>query len=80
MDKESLRLLVDELFEVAEWYGSTPNSRVAETFALGWVAGVRKLSRAEVEQFRGAVNQALVKADQQSMIENLIQSAIRNQN
>lgn len=80
MDKESLDTLVEKLFETAAWYGSTPNSRVAETFALGWVSGVHKLTREEIELFRAAVNRELQERDQRTMVANLIHSAIRNQN
>lgn len=79
-DPQTLEMLVDELFETANWYGVTPNSRIGETFALGYVAARRQLNREQVDEFRRAVNVRLQKDDQRAMIENLIQSAITSTN
>lgn len=81
MDARSLELLVEEVFERAEWYGGVESgSRIPELFALGWVSGARQLGREDVELLRKALNAELSRLDQRAMGRELIQATIRNVN
>lgn len=81
MDERSIGMLVEEVFECADWYGYVSSgSRIAELFALGWVSGVHQLDREEVEQVRRALNVELMRRDQEQVAKHLIESTIRNVN
>lgn len=80
MDSTTLEMLVDEVIEVAEWYGKSDLNRTAETFALGRVSGIHDLDRDDTSTLLAGLNARLRKIEQEQHMANLIHSAIRNVN
>ena len=79
MDRETLRLLADEVFEVARWYGVTKHYQ-SEMFGLGRVSELHALTREETHELLREVNRRIAKRQRDEYAEELIQSAIRNVN
>jgi len=80
MDETTLSMLVDEALERAEWYGISPGNRVGETFGFGYVAGKHGLDREQTAELLKVLNMRLRQYEQRAIMDNLIQSTIRNVN